>query len=107
MVFTPEDGSEKKTFEVFNYPKDGGCGIGMYYNKMYLIFLGITLKKALQNLPILALFMLYRKTILYTYQQKIRFLKNMTDFLKIFFKIFMTNNINQNLKQLKFGMNID
>jgi hypothetical protein len=29
MVFTPSDGSEKKTMEVFNYPKDGGCGIGM------------------------------------------------------------------------------
>jgi len=30
MVFTPSDGSEPKKWEVFNFPKDGGVGMGMY-----------------------------------------------------------------------------
>lgn len=30
IKFTPEDGSDATTFEVFNFPKDGGCLMGMY-----------------------------------------------------------------------------
>jgi len=30
MVFTPEDGSAPTTWDVFDYPKDGGVGLGMY-----------------------------------------------------------------------------
>lgn len=30
MSFTPEDGSEKQTWEIFNYPAEGGVGLGMY-----------------------------------------------------------------------------
>jgi isocitrate dehydrogenase len=30
MVFTPEDGSAPITWDVFNFPRDGGVGLGMY-----------------------------------------------------------------------------
>lgn len=30
MTFTPEDGSAVQTFKVFDFPKDGGVGMGMY-----------------------------------------------------------------------------
>jgi hypothetical protein len=29
-VFTPANGGEKKTMEVFNYGQNGGCGMAMY-----------------------------------------------------------------------------
>jgi len=33
IIYTPENGGEKKSMEVFNYPKDGGCGMAMYNTK--------------------------------------------------------------------------
>ena len=39
-------------------------------------------------------------------QQKIQFLNDMMDVLKIYSKKFIKDNIDKNLKQIKFGMNI-
>lgn len=33
ITFTPANGGEVKKMEVFNYPKDGGCGLSMYNTK--------------------------------------------------------------------------
>ena len=30
VTFKPADGSEEQSWEVFNYPKDGGCALAMY-----------------------------------------------------------------------------
>jgi len=37
VVFTPANGGEKKTMEVFNYPKDGGCGLAMYNTRESIV----------------------------------------------------------------------
>ena len=30
VIFTPKNGGEAKTYKVFEYPADGGCGLAMY-----------------------------------------------------------------------------
>lgn len=37
VTFKPADGSEEQSWEVFNYPKDGGCALAMYNTRESII----------------------------------------------------------------------
>jgi hypothetical protein len=67
----------------------------------------IILMKALNNLPIVALNLLFKDNIHFILQQKIRFLKNTMENSKTFFKKYMINNIRNSLSKKRSGINID
>jgi hypothetical protein len=51
--------------------------------------------------------LLYKETILYIWQQRTQYWRNMMVDLRIFSKKYMKNNIRNNLKLKSYGMNID
>jgi isocitrate dehydrogenase len=71
MQFTPEDGSEPQTWDVFNFPEAGGVGMGMYNTTESITgFAHASFKMALdKNMP---LYMTTKNTILKAYDGKFK-----------------------------------
>ena len=75
--------------------------------QVVLVWVCITPMKVLIALLTVVSNLLYKETILYIWQQRTQYWRNMMVDLRIFSKKYMKNNIRNNLKLKSYGMNID
>jgi len=116
LKFTPTDGSPPNEVEVFNFTNSGGVTLAMYntdesitgfaHSCFQYALKKVRRRKTKFEKKILFYFFNYR-TIHYICRQKILFLNGMMAVLRIYLKKYINDNINKNLIEIKFGMNID